>query len=61
MLAHGISTGRLFLIVRMLSDRRHTRLIAKFRPEGPFTVAAFLLITLASIAARHGNGFVSEF
>jgi NADH:ubiquinone oxidoreductase subunit 4 (subunit M) len=25
MLAHGISTGGLFLIVGMLSDRRHTR------------------------------------
>ena len=31
MLAHGISTGGLFLIVGMLSDRRHTRLIAEYR------------------------------
>ena len=30
MLAHGISTGGLFLIVGMLSDRRHTRLIAEY-------------------------------
>ena len=30
MLNHGISTGGLFLIVGMLSDRRHTRLIAEF-------------------------------
>ena len=30
MLAHGVSTGALFLIVGMLSDRRHTRLIAEF-------------------------------
>ncbi len=30
MLAHGISTGGLFLIVGMLSDRRHTRLISEF-------------------------------
>ena len=30
MLAHGISTGGLFLIVGMLSDRRHTRQIAEF-------------------------------
>ena len=30
MLAHGVSTGGLFLIVGMLSDRRHTRLIAEF-------------------------------
>ena len=31
MLAHGISTGGLFLIVGMLSDRRHTRLISRVR------------------------------
>ena len=30
MLNHGVSTGALFLIVGMLSDRRHTRLIAEF-------------------------------
>ncbi len=30
MVAHGVSTGGLFLIVGMLSDRRHTRLIAEF-------------------------------
>ena len=30
MLSHGVSTGGLFLIVGMLSDRRHTRLIAEF-------------------------------
>ena len=30
MLNHGVSTGGLFLIVGMLSDRRHTRLIAEF-------------------------------
>ncbi len=31
MLNHGVSTGGLFLIVGMLSDRRHTRLIAEYR------------------------------
>ena len=31
MLAHGVSTGGLFLIVGMLSDRRHTRLICRVR------------------------------
>src|SRR5262249_52981736 len=30
MLNHGVSTGGLFLIVGMLSDRRHTRLIAEY-------------------------------
>ena len=53
MLAHGISTGGLFLIVGMLSDRRHTRLIAEYgglKAVMPKLVAAFLLITLASVA-----------
>ena len=30
MLAHGVSTGGLFCIVGMLSDRRHTRLISDY-------------------------------
>ena len=30
MLNHGVSTGGLFMIVGMLSDRRHTRLISEF-------------------------------
>ena len=49
MLNHGVSTGGLFMIVGMLSDRRHTRLIAEFgglKAVMPRLVAAFLLITL---------------
>ena len=64
MLAHGVSTGGLFLIVGMLSDRRHTRLIAEYgglKAVTPRLVAAFLLITLASIALPGMNGFVGEF
>ena len=64
MLAHGISTGGLFLIVGMLSDRRHTRLIAEFgglKAVMPQLVAAFLLVTLASVALPGMNGFVGEF
>ena len=64
MLAHGVSTGALFLIVGMLSDRRHTRLIAEFgglKGVAPRFVAAFLLITLSSIALPGMNGFVGEF
>ena len=64
MLAHGISTGGLFLIVGMLSDRRHTRQIAEFgglKAVMPQLVAAFLLITLASVALPGMNGFVGEF
>ena len=64
MLAHGVSTGGLFLIVGMLSDRRHTRLIAEYgglKAVAPRLVAAFLLITLASIGLPTMNGFVGEF
>src|SRR5207302_4234150 len=64
MLAHGISTGGLFLIVGMLSDRRHTRLIAEYgglKGVMPHLVAAFLLITLASVALPGMNGFIGEF
>jgi NADH-quinone oxidoreductase subunit M len=64
MLNHGISTGGLFLLVGMLSDRRHTRLIAEFgglKHVMPKFVAAFLLITLSSIAMPGLNGFVGEF
>jgi NADH-quinone oxidoreductase subunit M len=64
MLNHGISTGGLFLIVGMLSDRRHTRQIAEFgglKKVTPHLVAAFLIMTLASIGLPGLNGFVGEF
>ena len=64
MLNHGISTGGLFLIVGMLSDRRHTRLIAEYgglKKVTPHLVAAFLIVTLASIGLPGLNGFVGEF
>ncbi len=64
MLNHGVSTGGLFLIVGMLSDRRHTRQIAAFgglKAIMPRLVAAFLLITLSSIGLPGMNGFVGEF
>ena len=64
MLNHGVSTGGLFLIVGMLSDRRHTRLIAEFgglKTVTPRLVAAFLIITLSSIGLPGLNGFVGEF
>src|SRR5687767_249424 len=64
MLAHGVSTGGLFLMVGMLSDRRHTRLISEFgglKAVMPRFSAAFLIITLASIGLPGLNGFVGEF
>ena len=64
MLNHGVSTGGLFIIVGMLSDRRHTRMIAEFgglKAVMPRLVAAFLIITLSSIGLPGLNGFVGEF
>ena len=57
MLNHGVSTGGLFMIVGMLSDRRHTRLISEFgglKAVMPRLVAAFLLDhAVVDRAARH--------
>jgi NADH-quinone oxidoreductase subunit M len=64
MLNHGVSTGGLFLIVGMLSDRRHTRLIAEYgglKKIMPHLVAMFLIVTLSSIGLPGLNGFVGEF
>ncbi len=64
MLNHGVSTGGLFIIVGMLSDRRHTRLIAEYgglKAVMPRLVACFLLVTLSSIALPGMNGFIGEF
>ncbi len=64
MLNHGVSTGGLFLLVGMLSDRRHTRLIAEYgglKKVMPRLVAVFLLVTLSSIGLPGLNGFVGEF
>ena len=64
MLNHGVSTGGLFLIVGMLSDRRHTRLISEFgglKAVMPRLTAAFMIITLASIGLPGLNGFIGEF
>ena len=64
MLNHGVSTGGLFILVGMLSDRRHTRLISEFgglKAVMPKLVAVFLIITLSSIGMPGLNGFVGEF
>jgi NADH-quinone oxidoreductase subunit M len=63
-LNHGISTGALFLLVGMLYDRRHTRLIEQFgglKAVMPWFSALFLFICLSSLAVPGFNGFVGEF
>ena len=64
MLNHGISTGALFLLVGVLYDRKHTRLIADYgglAGKIPVFAFLFLIFTLSSIALPLTNGFVGEF
>ena len=64
MLNHGISTGALFLLVGMIYDRAHTRMIADFggvAVKMPVFTAFFLIVTLSSIGLPLTNGFVGEF
>jgi NADH-quinone oxidoreductase subunit M len=64
MLNHGISTGSLFLIVGMIYERRHTRLIADFGGLSkvmPIYAAFFMIVTLSSVGLPGTNGFVGEF
>lgn len=64
MLAHGISTGGLFLAVGILYERRHTRLMADFGglwKQMPVFAACFLVIVLASVGLPGLCGFVGEF
>jgi NADH-quinone oxidoreductase subunit M len=64
MLNHGVSTGALFLLVGMIYERRHTRLISEFgglANRMPVYAAMFLFVTLSSIGLPGLNGFVGEF
>lgn len=64
MLNHGISTGALFLIVGMIYERRHTRMIADFGgifKVMPIFATFFMIVTLSSIGLPGTNGFVGEF
>ena len=64
MVNHGLSTGALFLIVGMIYERRHTRLIEEFgglASKIPVFTVFFLIVTLSSIGLPGLNGFVGEF
>jgi NADH-quinone oxidoreductase subunit M len=64
MLNHGISTGSLFLIVGIIYERRHTRMIADFGGLSkvmPVYAVVFMIVTLSSIGLPGTNGFVGEF
>src|SRR5690242_12898555 len=64
MLAHGISTGGLFMLAGILHERRHTYEISEFgglASVTPVYAASYLFIVLASVGLPLLNGFVGEF
>jgi len=64
MVNHGLSTGALFLMVGMIYERRHSRLVAVFGglwKVVPAFSALFLVVVLSSLGLPGLNGFVGEF
>ncbi|MFH0881439.1 MAG: NADH-quinone oxidoreductase subunit M [bacterium] len=64
MVNHGLSTGALFLLVGVVYDRRHTRLIADYGGIAkvmPWYATIFTIVTLSSIGLPGLNGFIGEF
>jgi NADH-quinone oxidoreductase subunit M len=64
MVNHGLSTGALFLLVGVIYERRHTRLISEFgglSKSMPLYAAFFMVVTLSSVGLPGLNGFVGEF
>jgi len=64
MVNHGLSTGALFLIVGLIYDRRHTRLISELgglSKQMPVYATLFAIIMLSSMGLPGLNGFIGEF
>ncbi len=64
MISHGISTGALFLLIGMIYERRHTRLIEAYGGIArvvPLFSALLVIVSLSSIGLPSTNGFVGEF
>ena len=64
MISHGFSTGALFLLIGMLYERRHTRLIEDYGGIARVVPVFSLILTvvaLSSIGLPGLNGFVGEF
>jgi len=64
MINHGLSTGALFMLVGMIYDRRHTRIIAEFGGLArimPVYATLFMIVALSSLGLPGLNGFVGEF
>ncbi len=64
MINHGISTGALFLLVGIIYERRHTRMIADYgglAKQMPVYATLFLIAALSSMGLPALNGFIGEF
>ena len=64
MVNHGLSTGALFLMVGMLYERRHTRMLDDFGglwKSVPLFCGFFLVVAMSSAGLPGLNGFVGEF
>jgi len=64
MLAHGVSTGALFMLAGIIYERRHTYEISEFgglATPMPKYSTFFLFILLASVGLPLLNGFIGEF
>jgi NADH-quinone oxidoreductase subunit M len=64
MVNHGLSTGALFLLVGIIYERRHTRLIADYGglwKVMPAYSVLLLVVALSSLGLPGLNGFVGEF
>ena len=64
MINHGLSTGGLFLVVGLIYDRRHTRLISELgglSRQMPIYATLFAIIMFASMGLPGLNGFIGEF
>jgi NADH-quinone oxidoreductase subunit M len=64
MINHGISTGALFLLVGIIYERRHSRMIADYgglAKQMPMYATLFLIAALSSMGLPALNGFIGEF
>jgi NADH-quinone oxidoreductase subunit M len=64
MINHGLSTGALFLLVGVIYERRHTRLLADYggiAKTMPIFTTLFVIAVLSSVGLPGLNGFVGEF
>jgi NADH-quinone oxidoreductase subunit M len=64
MVNHGLSTGALFMLIGVLYERRHTRMMKDFGglfAKVPIFGSFFMLAVFSSVGLPGLNGFVGEF